>query len=89
MMYTANVICTPEIARGMSSLKASSCMKQFGCIKLYLIYLPTSPIPPLLLAQTLSSKRIAPTHSMRLKLDDTKKCQLVVKGLMFNNNQSI
>ena len=38
------------------------------------------PIPPFLLAQNLSSKRIEPTDNMRPKLDDTKWCHQWLKG---------
>ena len=42
---------------------------------------PPTPIPPFVLAQNLSSKRIAPTDNMRPKSDDTKWASSVVKRL--------
>ena len=37
-------------------------------------------VPPFLLAQNLSSKRITPTDNMRPKSNDTKSCHRLLKG---------
>ena len=41
---------------------------------------PTPPIPPFLLVQNLSSKRIAPTDNMRPKSDDAMWHHWLLKG---------
>ena len=41
---------------------------------------PRPPVPPFLLAQNLSSKRIAPTDNMWPKTDDAKRCHRLLKG---------
>ena len=41
---------------------------------------PPSPIPPFMLAQNLSSKRIAPTDNMRLKFHDEYTHHQWLKG---------
>ena len=44
--------------------------------------LPTSPIPPFLLAQNLSSKRIAPTDNMWSKLQAIVKANITTRFVL-------
>ena len=45
---------------------------------------PLPPVLPFLLAQNLSSKRIAPTDNMRPKSDDAKRRHRLLRGLHWN-----
>ena len=58
-----------------AALKAAAmCMAPHAEIR------PPPPIPPFLLAQNLSSKRMAPTDNMQPKFHDKYTCHLWLKG---------